>query len=108
MIGCDSLDTMVPVLQGEKSVNEVIKKTSIPDLFLIPANTYLDGVERTSQIMRDPYSHERLRKSLKGLDFDYCFMMFQQLQKFSGTQIAQLGSYYEKRNFKDESLEGSG
>ena len=73
-IGCDSLDTMVPVLQGEKSVNEVIKKTSIPDLFLIPANTYLDGVERTSQIMQDPYSHERLRKSLKGLDFDYCFI----------------------------------
>ena len=73
-IGCDSLDTMVPVLQGEKSVNEVIKKTSIPDLFLIPANTYLDGVERTSPIMQDPYSHERLRKSLKGLDFDYCFI----------------------------------
>lgn len=73
-IGCDSLDTMVPVLQGEKSINEVIKKTSIPDLFLIPANTYLDGVERTSQIMQDPYSHERLRKSLKDLDFDYCFI----------------------------------
>ena len=73
-IGCDSLDTMVPVLQGEKSVNEVIKKTSIPDLFVISANTYLDGVERTSQIMQDPYSHERLRKSLNGLDFDYCFI----------------------------------
>lgn len=65
-IGCDSLDTMVPVLQGEKAVNEVIKKTSIPDLFLIPANTYLDGVERTSQIMQDPYfALEGFRKSFK-------------------------------------------
>lgn len=72
--GCDSLDTMVPVLQGEKSIKDVIKKTDTEGLFLVPANTYLDGVERTSQIMQDPYSHERLRKTLKNLDFDYCFI----------------------------------
>lgn len=73
-IGCDSLDTAVPVLQGEKPITAVIKKTSIPGLHIVPANTYLDGIERTSPIMQDPYSHERLRKSLKGLDFDYCFI----------------------------------
>lgn len=73
-VGCDCLDTSVPVLQGEKHITEVIKETSIPGLYLIPGNTYLDGVERTSPIMQDPYSHERLRKSLKGLDFDYCLI----------------------------------
>lgn len=73
-IGCDSLDTMVPVLQGEKNIGDVIKETGIPGLYLIPGNTYLDGVERTSPIMQDPYSHERLRKSLQGLEFDYCII----------------------------------
>lgn len=73
-IGCDCLDTMVPVLQGEKNISEVIKETNIPGLFLIPANTYLDGVERTNQIMSDPYNHERLRKALRPLDFDYCII----------------------------------
>ena len=73
-IGCDSLDTMVPVLQGEKRIREVIKETCLPGLFLIAGNTYLDGVESTSPITQDPYSHERLRKSLKSLDFDYCLI----------------------------------
>jgi chromosome partitioning protein len=73
-IGCDCLDTMVPVLQGEKEIGSVIKETGIPGLFIIPANTYLDGIERTGPIMSDPYNHERLRKSLRGLDFDFCLI----------------------------------
>jgi len=73
-IGCDCLDTMVPVLQGEKKIDSVIKETGTPGLCLIPGNTYLDGVERTSQVMSDPYNHERLRKSLQSLDFDYCII----------------------------------
>ena len=73
-IGCDSLDTTVPVLQGEKSIHEVIQSTSLPGLSLIPANTYLDGIEKTGLITQDPYSHERLRKSLRGLDYDYCII----------------------------------
>jgi chromosome partitioning protein len=72
--GCDCLDTTVPVLQGEKKITDVIKETSVPGLYLIPGNTYLDGIERTSPIMQDPYNHERLRKSLKGLDFDHCII----------------------------------
>jgi chromosome partitioning protein len=73
-IGCDCLETMVPVLKGDADIKSVIKQTSIPGLFLIPGNTYLDGVERTSAVMADPYSHERLRKSLRSLDFDYCLI----------------------------------
>jgi len=73
-IGCDCLDTTVPVLQGEKDINDVIQRTSIEGLYIIPANTYLDGLERTNPIMGDPYNHERLRKAIKSLDFDYCLI----------------------------------
>lgn len=69
--GCDSLDTMVPVLQGEKCINEVIKETSVPGLFLIPGNTFLDGVERSNELINDPYNHERLRNALQGQAFDH-------------------------------------
>lgn len=72
--GCDSLDTMVPVLQGDKLIANVIKETSVPNLFLIPANTYLDGVERTTPIISDSYNHERLRKALRTLNFDHCLI----------------------------------
>ena len=73
-IGCDCLGTMVPVLQGEKEMGEVIQETNVPGLSIVPANTYLDGLERTNPIMSDPYNQERLRKSLHGLEFDYCFI----------------------------------
>ena len=72
--GCDSLDTMVPVLQGEKNITEVIKETRIPGLSLIFGNTFLDGVERSTQVISDPYNHERLRKALRPLDFDHCII----------------------------------
>ncbi len=75
-IGPDNLKTMVPVLQGQNAIKDVIQKTSIPGLSLIPANAYLDGVERTPQLVADPYAHERLRRALKALEceFDYCFV----------------------------------
>jgi len=72
--GCDCLDTMVPVLQGEKPVSAVIKETTVPNLHLIPGNTYLDGVERTGPIVSDPYNHERLRRALQSLKYDYCII----------------------------------
>jgi chromosome partitioning protein len=72
--GTDCLDTMVPVLQGEKAIQDVIKETSIKGLYLIPANTYLDQVEATAPLVSDPYAHERLRKCLKNLDYDYCLI----------------------------------
>lgn len=72
--GTDCLDTMVPVLQGEKKIQDVIKSTQIANLHIIPANTYLDQIESTSPLVSDPYAHERLRKSLKPLDFDFCFI----------------------------------
>lgn len=75
-IGPDSLKTMVPVLQGQQPIQEMIHATEIKNLHIIPANTYLDGIEKTPQLGNDPYAHERLRRSLKGIDqmFDYCFI----------------------------------
>lgn len=74
--GTDCLDTMVPVLQGDKPITAVIQKTSIDNLFLIPANTYLDQIESTAPLVSDPYAHERLRKALRLIEseFDYCFI----------------------------------
>ena len=75
-ISPDNLKTMVPVLQGEEMIKNVIQKTSIDGLFIISANAYLDGIERTPQLGNDPYAHERLRRSLVAIenDFDFCFI----------------------------------
>jgi chromosome partitioning protein len=75
-MGPDNLKTMVPVLQGEEKLKDVIQETSMDNLFLIPANAYLDGIERTPQLGSDPYAHERLRRALKEVqkDFDFCFI----------------------------------
>lgn len=75
-IGPDSLKTMVPILQGNGNIRETIQETSVPGLYLIAANAYLDGIERSPQVGNDPYAHERLRRVLKELDgeFDYCFL----------------------------------
>ena len=75
-VGPDDLKTMVPVLQGNGEIQDVIQSTSIEGLCLIPANAYLDGIERTPQLGNDPYAHERLRRALKGIenDFDFCFV----------------------------------
>lgn len=73
-IGPDSLDTMVPVLQGQKRAADVIQRTCIGGLDIIPANTFLDGIESNSPLVSDLYAHERLRKVLVGLPYDFCFI----------------------------------
>lgn len=72
--GTDNDDTMVPVLQGEKKIEQVIKETSIHGLHLVAGNTYLDMIESTAPLVSDPYAHERLRKAIKTLEYDYCLI----------------------------------
>lgn len=74
--GTDCFDTMVPVLQSEKEIDEVIAETSVEGVSLIPANTFLDQVEATAPIVTDPYAHERLRKCLAKVRdrFDFVFI----------------------------------
>ncbi|NDD58521.1 MAG: ParA family protein [Chlamydiae bacterium] len=66
----DAQDSMAPVLQGKKKIEEVILKTSVPDLDLVPADTWLERVEVTGPLAADRYSHERLKEILKPLKYD--------------------------------------
>lgn len=73
-LSSDSLNTMVPVLHGEKKAEEVVTKSPIENLDVITANVYLDGVEATAPIVNDLYGHERLRRAIEGLGYDFCFI----------------------------------
>jgi chromosome partitioning protein len=66
----DAQDSMAPVLQGQKKIEEVILPTAIKNLDLIPADTWLERVEVTGQLAGDRYSHERLKEILKPLKYD--------------------------------------
>ncbi|HRW58677.1 MAG TPA: ParA family protein [Chlamydiales bacterium] len=70
----DEQDSMAPVLQGEKNIEEVILPTSIKNLDLIPADTWLERVEVTGALAADRYSHERLQTILKPLNYDFIFI----------------------------------
>lgn len=66
----DVVDSMAPVLLGSKNVRDVIQKTCIPNLDLVPADTWLERVEVTGQLAADRYSHERLKQILSELNYD--------------------------------------
>jgi chromosome partitioning protein len=73
-LGRDCLDAMPAALSGEKKLTDIIKPTCIKGLDAAPANIYLDGIENNHKLVNDHYSHERLRKCLKDLDYDFCFI----------------------------------
>jgi chromosome partitioning protein len=66
----DENDSLASVLQGNKSLQEVILSTKIPRLDLIPADTWLERVEVTGPLAADRYSHERLRDLITPLNYD--------------------------------------
>jgi len=66
----DAQDSMAPVLQGKKKIEEVILKTCVKNLDLIPADTWLERVEVTGPLAADRYSHERLKEILRPLNYD--------------------------------------
>lgn len=67
----DENDSLAAVLQGEKSLKDVIRKTTTPGLELVPADTWLERVEVTGPLAADRYSHEKLRDILKDADYDF-------------------------------------
>ncbi|MCH9610103.1 MAG: Sporulation initiation inhibitor protein Soj [Chlamydiales bacterium] len=67
----DECDSLAAVLQGSKEIDQVIQKTDNPRLDLIPADTWLERVEVSGALAADRYSHERLKKILDSLDYDY-------------------------------------
>jgi chromosome partitioning protein len=66
----DAQDSLAPVLQGTKQIQDVIVPTCIAGLDLIPADTWLERVEVTGPLAADRYSHERLKEKLKPLAYD--------------------------------------
>ncbi len=66
----DAHESMAPVLQGAKPLSEVICKTSIKGLDLIPADTWLERVEISGPLAGDRYSHERLKAILNASDYE--------------------------------------
>lgn len=67
----DTLDSMAPVLQGTKQLKEVIQKTNVKGLDIVPADTWLERIEVTGNLASDRYSHERLRNILSEADYDF-------------------------------------
>lgn len=67
----DEQDSMAPILQGEKPILDVILKTCVPNLDIIPADTWLERVEVTGALAADRYSHERLKEILAPLSYDF-------------------------------------
>jgi chromosome partitioning protein len=67
----DEQDSMAPVLQGEKNISEVILDTCIPNMDIVPADTWLERVEVSGALAADRYSHERLKEILRHLDYDF-------------------------------------
>lgn len=67
----DENDSMAPVLQGTKGIEDVIRPTCIPKLDVVPADTWLERVEVTGSLAADRYSHERLRDIISPLEYDF-------------------------------------
>lgn len=70
----DEHDSLAPVLQKKKKLSEVIQNTSIKNLDIIPADTWLERIEVTEALASDRYSHERLRDIIKDADYDFIFI----------------------------------
>lgn len=66
----DAQDSLAAVFQQQKSIHEVIVKTGVKNLDLIPADTWLERVEVTGPLAADRYSHEKLKQLLKDLNYD--------------------------------------
>jgi len=67
----DEHDSLANVLQGTLQVEKVIQHTSVKNLDLIPADTFLERVEVTGSLAADRYSHERLRAIIAPLNYDF-------------------------------------
>lgn len=67
----DELDSLAPVLQGEKNILDAIVPTKQKNLDLIPADSWLERVELTGPLAADRYSHEKLKEVLSTLKYDW-------------------------------------
>lgn len=68
---CDTVDSLAAVLQGEKTLAQVVQKTAFDNLDLIAADTWLERIELTSPLASDRYSHEKLKTLLINAPYDW-------------------------------------
>lgn len=73
-LGMDVEPSVSEVLSSKKEITEIIVKTKEPFLDILPSNASLDGIESRAPIAGDFYGHERLKKKISGLDYDYIFI----------------------------------
>lgn len=66
----DEQDSMAPVLQGEKKIEEVILSSGLDNMDIIPADTWLERVEVSGALAADRYSHEKLKEIVSNLNYD--------------------------------------
>ncbi|MFA6915958.1 MAG: ParA family protein [Parachlamydiales bacterium] len=67
----DEHDSLAPVLQGTKDVQDIIRQSTVKGLDIIPADTWLERVEVTGTLASDRYSHEKLKTILRPLPYDF-------------------------------------
>lgn len=70
----DCYDSLAVVLQGMKSILEVIRPIQ-SGLDLIPADTWLERVEVSGALAADRYSHERLKHVLTSIEGHYDYVI---------------------------------
>ena len=66
----DEQDSIATVFNNQKSIEKVILPTSIKNLDLIPADSWLERIELTEPLVSNRYAHERLLELIKTLDYD--------------------------------------
>ena len=66
----DQQESLAQVLQRKMAINQVTLNSSIANLEIIPADTWLERIEVTGELASDRYSHERLRSLTKDLPYD--------------------------------------
>jgi len=105
----DENDSMANVLQGKKSLNDVIKKTPFKNLDIVPADTWLERVEVTGSLASDRYSHEKLRNILKDAPYDFiiidtppslCWLTESALIAASQTLVCATAEFYSVKGLE--------
>lgn len=66
----DEHDSLAQVLQKKMDLKQVTLN-ALPNLEIIPADTWLERVEVSGELASDRYSHERLKHLTKALDYDF-------------------------------------
>lgn len=66
----DEHESLAQVLQRKINLKQVTLRSTIPNLDIVPADTWLERIELTGELASDRYSHERLRAVVENLAYD--------------------------------------